>query len=109
MSTQDELVEKMIDAYHQVEPNAEYARFQAMQAALAVAQQELKPQWRPISEAPKDGSEVLVGSQGCVELARWADGWHGGRWETAYRCADEGVITVDYPTRYMPLPEPLHE
>lgn len=38
----------------------------------------IKVQWQPIETAPKDGSEIIVGEAGTlnIELVRWNDcGW----------------------------------
>lgn len=74
-----------------------------------------RPQWQPITTAPKDGSVVMVGTVMHVDMASWQDempdgiesgvvvdpgidaGWYGytgccpGEWQ---------------PTHWMPLPDP---
>lgn len=62
--------------------------------------------WRDISSAPKDGTEILLGT---LKDGRWfhimSDWWtsrdHGSFWHAWCR--------YDFnPTHWMPLPSPLH-
>ncbi len=73
-------------------------------------------EWLPIDSAPKDGSRILIGR---VRSA----GVHSAHWEVDPSWAWEGVgpcwavylsdddyyshyIPADWPTHWMPLPEP---
>lgn len=64
------------------------------------AEQYLKAQridWKPISSAPKDGTRVLLWSQGT-----WEKGiYEGGRW-----CQPEGYPFIEDPTHWAVPPEP---
>lgn len=70
------------------------------------------PDWRPIENAPKDGTPVLVyAPQGCTQwtmytplwICRWDTGRHeGGAWTEA----GGELWTTCEPTHWMPLPQP---
>lgn len=49
-------------------------------------------QWRPISEAPRDGSSVLGYVEGCVPFVTWY--------------AHPGFDFEGLPTHFLPLPAP---
>lgn len=56
--------------------------------------------WRPIEEAPKDGTEILAAwrASQTVSVAWWTDsGWWDGE--------SEGVF-ISSPTHWMPIPSP---
>lgn len=56
--------------------------------------------WRPISEAKKDGTEYLVARGRQMGVAFWK--WE--RWNLGVLCA-----VFDKPTHFMPLPAPPKE
>lgn len=80
--------------------------------------------WRPISEAPKDGTEILIWRDGwdVVPLAKWGEndgedgpffGWvlrdgvyPGGGVEDGFLGWNEDIEDGQMPTHFMPLPEP---
>jgi hypothetical protein len=75
--------------------------------ALAPFMQE----WRPIEEAPKDGTPVMLFSRyEGINLARWITqgqtGWIGFADHSDAYDNGENKITVTAPTHFMPLPEP---
>jgi hypothetical protein len=78
----------------------------ALTAVLPLLQQE----WKDISTAPRDGTQVMVGGTGWCEPATWGtsryhgDGWLDGR---DYHCLDDYVAKpLIGVTVWMPLPEP---
>lgn len=87
-------------------------RYARMQAAIAAYEQ---AKWRPIADAPKDGTSILISSE------NWRTVWRG-----YYRAAGiamdseierfgEGWTRENYcdsnlqPTHFQPLPEPPKE
>lgn len=57
--------------------------------------------WQPIETAPKDGTPILVWIDDHVAEVEWdEDGWIGV-WEDISSSSGD-----DYPTHWMPLPEP---
>lgn len=82
---------------------------------------DLMPQWRPISEAPRDGTDVLVfyevANTQFAHIAFYDDGqldpdedydpdavgWWSYVWSSVRRYKLEGL---NEPTHWMPLPEP---
>jgi hypothetical protein len=77
--------------------------------------------WRPISEAPRDGSRVLAGSvhHGSVEVVCWQDGLPSGSleamanpdepeegWVNAGPIKDRFYANPNYFTHFRPLPHP---
>jgi len=84
------------------------SREEILLAALNAKQAELDAhQWRPINEAPKDGSTVLgVDKDGTRAIINWAD--YKEVWDVTHDA--EGYVWEDYqPTHYMPLPQPPKE
>ena len=86
--------------------NAAYRHLPQLIARLEAA--EAAMQWRPIEEAPKDGTEIMtwVGgvAQPFVYLCRWSDSYSihglGGNWT-------DGLCNMGIEvTHYMPLPAP---
>jgi len=84
----------------------------SVRAALTVA---LAAMWRPISEAPKDGSNVLVNDtrypNRTVFIARWNDCRYHTKAKGYWAFTDERVHGValsraNQPTHFMPLPQP---
>lgn len=65
-----------------------------------------QPAWRPISEAPRDGTAILLYEDDSVTTAWWYKHWREGFWYTGYDCADHGSFKVERPTHWMPLPAP---
>lgn len=76
-------------------------------------------EWQPIETAPKDGSEILLGrsSNTKVYTAHWElePSW---AWKSAepcwavYMASDDYYSTylhADWPSHWMPLPEPPNE
>lgn len=55
--------------------------------------------WRPIETAPKDGTVVLVFTEGCVWLAAWQSEW----WEES--TSERSGMSIR-PLVWMPLPAP---
>ena len=55
--------------------------------------------WRPMSEAPKDGTLILVTVKhiGCDVVSFWGAGW---------RETTNGLMLRDNPTHWQPLPKP---
>ncbi len=70
---------------------AEIEKLQADLAALRQAQT-----WRDISEAPKDGSDIIITDGLNVDVAHWSTGKF---------CAGHGY-TFNSPTGWMPMPLP---
>lgn len=74
-------------------------------AALEAAE---RAAWRPIEEAPKDGTRILVPHNGAVFLVSWWDAWYGDEsepgWMMAY-CDEESGGYVPA-THFRPLPTP---
>jgi hypothetical protein len=81
---------------------------------LEAAEQE-RQEWRPISEAPKDGTQILTVVKGFTPTIAWFDGkeWVNPfllisrlKWDV---CQDE-MVSIDedgyVPTHWMPLPNP---
>ena len=73
---------------------------------IALARRGAAVQWRPIEEAPKDGTWILVGAPGkepetaCWSSSVWLEGWYsGGGRSDSYGPSFE-------PTHWMPLPPP---
>ncbi len=79
------------------------------------SEQEDETPWRPIAEAPKDGTVVLIAfSDGTVTQAEFGEyaceskryvGWY------FYNCDEDQWYSVgfhgrDQPTHFMPLPKP---
>lgn len=67
--------------------------------------------WQPISTAPKDGSEIIVGSvEGGVFAGFWSDVpnyWgHFGWFAESDRAACDATRKPFQPTHWMPLPDP---
>ena len=65
--------------------------------------------WRPISEAPKDGTVILVGGAGWCAVGHCGD--EDGRWWTTHPCligVRPGLATngAEDPTHWQPLPLP---
>jgi hypothetical protein len=56
--------------------------------------------WEPIEKAPKDGTEILVGEAGTlnIELVRWNS--------TTDEWLDRTADPFRNPTHWMPKPEP---
>lgn len=73
------------------------ARLEAAEAAM---------QWRPISEAPKDGTIILVHRFGCATpfLAAWLDG--AAIAQPGWHHVDINKRFHTDPTHYLPLPAP---
>lgn len=70
--------------------------------------------WRTMDSAPKDGTDILLARPMSVWIAYWKDG-HDRIGEYGARCwvprdapSDwwNYVDEPDYPTHWMPLPEP---
>ena len=73
----------------------EHKHRSALRAALVAVQ--AVPAWLPIESAPKDGSEILVGSlDGSITVA------HKGAHDKEF-CSDGGYI-ASWATHWMPLP-----
>lgn len=68
--------------------------------------------WRPIETAPRDATRILIAmprEEGAVCEAWWATDYEGGPgyWSTPPSGAGRGyTILADYPTHWMPLPDP---
>lgn len=61
--------------------------------------------WRPIGEAPKDGSAVIVGAHGCDRWSWWTAAWWTEFWGDGYWLSI-GPAPAIKPTHYLPLPPP---
>lgn len=65
-------------------------------------------EWRPISEAPKDGTNVLIYGAGTWAVASW-ESYAVELWGTGWRDMGDigwgGMSDVE-PTAWMPLPPP---
>lgn len=72
----------------------------ALRAALAGGTRETEG-WRPIAEAPKDGTYVLICGTGGIHMAHWACGRE--RYQMWLNFDSHGVGA---PTHWMPLPAP---
>lgn len=59
------------------------------------------PQWRDISTAPKDGTNILAHEDGATTVVYWDD--ERGSWLHPYK---GGKTTWPKLTHWMPLPEP---
>ena len=91
MQVTDEMVDAALDAHHAASLAISSDPFEAMRSALTAA---LAAMWRPISEAPKDGTEILLFTHqdvddfcdeafDAVQIGYWDDGndapgtvWH---------------------------------
>jgi hypothetical protein len=62
---------------------------------------ELTYGWRPISEAPRDGTRVLGWEDGEHRITRWNGVTQFGGW-----LAVPGQWNIWHPTHWMPLPPP---
>ena len=76
----------------------ERLRLEAVSRAIMA---ERERQWQPIETAPKDGTMVLVFTNGHMDVTSWPENW-GGKWPSAYMAYAEGLE----PTHWMPLPAP---
>lgn len=67
-------------------------------------------EWRPVSTAPKDGSNVLLCVAGHVTVGGWLTRADQGVDDDDPRIVPEGWWTLDCydkePTHWMPLPAP---
>ncbi|WP_427916320.1 DUF551 domain-containing protein [Stenotrophomonas maltophilia] len=61
--------------------------------------------WKPISSAPRDGTEVLLWDGSGQAVCHW-DGKHWALIYTGWHAVDS---QFDDPTHWMPLPEPPKE
>lgn len=76
--------------------------------AIAAAIQAERPQWRPIEEAPKDGTAILLFfPEGFCHVGTWLP--KSNVWAVTYRKPDLHYFDVDRPTHWMPLPTPPGE
>lgn len=80
---------------------ADLVRFAGLYAAPAQPEQVAQDKWRPLSEAPTDGTWFIAGEKatGRVRMVRWAD--YGG---DRYPINDEEGMWGTAPTHYQPLP-----
>lgn len=82
-------------------------------AALAIARKaieaEMRGEWRDISTAPKDGTNILVWwplQMHCPVVAHWADKWSNG---LGWKFTGWGEPLETAPTHWQPLPLPPKE
>lgn len=57
--------------------------------------------WQPIETAPKDGTVILIGAHLGIDIGLWAD-WLNGWIDEA----QSGYHDPNWPTHWMPLPNP---
>lgn len=80
------------------------------EAAIATGERATIRRWRPISEAPRDGTEILAHCLGTPSLygsGRVVVRWYEGQWELAQVGGyAQDAEPVREPTQWMPLPEP---
>ena len=68
------------------------------------------PTWRPISEAPRDGTKILVAwdhttqYSGHIDIMRWS--YFGGGFTEKYMAGPLVRELKNQPTHFMPLPPP---
>jgi hypothetical protein len=91
---QDLLVGVRMDAAHITDGQEKISALELAIAALRA------PGWRPISEAPRDGSEFLGWFEGSTVQIWWMG--QGGLWGNDFWEGKE-------PTHFMPLPPPPGE
>jgi hypothetical protein len=60
--------------------------------------------WRPISEAPKDGSSIIAWDGADIEKIHFYK--RDKAWVVDLSCDSEYGWTDVFPTHWMPLPEP---
>jgi hypothetical protein len=110
MQVNDDMVDAALDAHHRTSLAISSDPFEAMRAALTAA---LAHMWRPIEEAPKDRTRVLLYTNELtpptiqaewrpyddqVGFGEWVDVWNNDPIET-------NVGPASF-THYMPLPAP---
>lgn len=61
-------------------------------------------EWRPIGEAPKDGTWIMVFTLGCLRPAIVQ--WNNGRWEDDDMQQNPEQLAMYTPTHFMLLPTP---
>lgn len=92
-----EKIQEWADNSEYIELNREKAIQE--QAQIIAAEYAKESPWRPISEAPKDGTAVLLWTSDGVVAGRWDDR------VKAFKCYF-GMVIYIYGTHFMPLPEP---
>lgn len=73
----------------------------------AVASSGLFGKWRPIEEAPRDGTRILVPMGGCIVIASWCDQKYHKNPHPYWQYTMRGVRwdRENQPEVWMPLPE----
>ena len=78
-----------------------------IQSSLQSAYQMAPPQWRPISEAPKDKSRILLICAEAQQPRANTGWWDGCNWTSYDHTAEKHSPVVRwFPTHFMPLPVP---
>lgn len=69
----------------------------------------MKMEWQPIETAPRDGTHILVATEGTIGLVWWEDYavelYDGVGWRDHGDMGWGGMIGAE-PTHWMPLPDP---
>lgn len=74
-----------------------------LETLIRAAQSQPVSQWRPISEAPRDGTRMLAWASPCIEVSFVAYDEDSKCWF----CPNSPHLTVHTePTHFMPLPSP---
>lgn len=117
MQINDKALEAALEAFMEANAGKDgYVPIQDMREAIEAYK---RAEWRPISEAPKDGTSILVinDAQGAPEtggtypfeigVAQWNSGPYYNqeecKWRSSY-CADLKMYFT--PTHWQPLPQP---
>ncbi len=95
----DKQVEAAVDAWFSADPLLQL-RSKRMRATLEAAEQAA---WRPISEAPKDGTRVLVLTKGSMHSAIFDR--IDNCWRVIPKTATRTVPVPGTPTHFRPLPK----
>lgn len=97
--TLEQAIEEAIDQISDIPDFVKYGDDDALRAVLRSLVEKVQPRWREMSEAPKDGTLILLDLPYRIDVGSWFDDARGGGWWVSH------ALPVQ-PSKWMPLPAP---